>query len=306
MRYRPPFDYPEINNMAGHYSPSVVKAFNNEYFGYWERALFQRAQSAIILDIPWSGAEKDFFYYCLFQFGYLAILQPVEYGLIFQPCTLSGYDLYYQPTRALITNPAFEPDTKREYTIHETCEILKLTPDYMGIWDIITHYAEKLAGLESAVNMSIINSRLAYIIAARTKAAAEALKKIMDKISKGEPTVYPDKRLFNDPQDKDIPFQFLERKDLKANYLTTDQLGDLETILNMFDNEIGIVSLPYQKKERMVKFEAESTIMDATSRASVWNTCLNESFDIINAKYGTNMSAKLRFDPAETEGPVYE
>ena len=304
MRYRPPLNYPEMNNIAGHYSPSPVKAFNNEYFAYWERALFQRAQSAIILDIPWSGAEKDFFYYCLFRLGYLAILYPVEYGLIFQPCTLSGYDIYYQPTRATICNAALDLPT-HEFTIHENCEILKLTPDYLGIWDIISHYAEKLAGLESAINMSIINSRLGYILGARTKAAAEALKKIMDKISRGEPTVVADKRLFNDPQDKDIPFQFLERKDLKTNYLTTDQLNDLETILNMFDNEIGIISLPYQKKERMVKFEAESTIMDATSRASVWNTCLNESFELINAKYGTNMSAKLRYDPEETGGAIY-
>lgn len=305
MRYRPPLNYPEMNNISGHYSPAPVKAFNNEYFAYWERALFQRAQSAIILDIPWSGAEKDFFYYCLFMLGYLAILEPVEYGLIFQPCTLSGYDIYYQPTKATIANAALTKIKKNEFTIHETCEILKLTPDYLGIWDIISHYAEKLAGLESAVNMSIINSRLGYILGARTKAAAEALKKIMDKISRGEPTVVADKRLFNDPQDKDIPFQFLERKDLKTNYLTTDQLNDLETILNMFDNEIGIVSLPYQKKERMVKFEAESTIMDATSRASVWNTCLNESFEIINAKYGTSMSARLRYDPTETGGDIY-
>lgn len=300
-----PLNYEKINVTTGQYNPGPIKSFNNQYYHYWVRALFQRAQSAIILDVPWSAAERDFLYYCLFKYGFVAVLYLPEFGLIFQPATLGGYDVYYQFTYALINNPKFSAIEKTKFEIHKDCEILKLTPDYFGIWDIIEHYAEKLAGLESAVNMSIVNSRLAYIIAGRTKAAIETLKKAITKISKGEPAVFLDKRILNDPQDKDIPFQFLERKDLKSNYLTTDQLNDMNSIINMFDAEIGIPSLPYQKKERLVTNEADMRVLDATSRATVWNTCLNESFDLINAKYNTNMSSRLRNDPETSGGAVY-
>ena len=301
-----PMNYEKINCITGHYQPSPVKAYNNQYFAYWVRALFQRAQSSIILDIPWSAAERDFMYYCLFKYGFVGIFNIDEYGLIFNPCTLGGFDIYYQPTYALCNNPKFKSTQKTRFEIHKDCEILKLTPDYFGIWDIIEHYAFKLAALEGATDMSIINNKFAFLLAARTKAAAAALKKAFDKINRGEPTVIVDgKVLKNDPQDKDIPFQFIDRPSLKNSYITTDQLQDINTILNMFDAEIGIPSIPYQKKERLITSEAESRVIDATSRATVWNTCLNESFDIINKKFGTTMSSKLRNDPDDSGGVVY-
>ena len=96
-----PLNYERINLMAGTYSPAPIKAFNNQYYSYWERALFQRAQSSIILDVPWDGSERDFLYYCLFKFGFVAVLKQTEYGVIFQPCTLKGYDIFYQPTAGI-------------------------------------------------------------------------------------------------------------------------------------------------------------------------------------------------------------
>lgn len=299
MNYRIPLDYPQINNINAHYAPSCVKAFNNQYFGYWQRTLLQRLQSVFKLNVPWSAAEYDFLNFCLFSFGYVGVMYEKEYGLIFQPGTISGRNLYYQPTKLLVCNPAFEPNASREYTIDEDCILLRLTPDYLGLFDVINRFAEKLAGMDSAINMSIINNRLAYVISASTKAGAESLKKVLDKVSKGEPTVVYDKRICVDPQSKDQPFQVL---DVKNTYITNQQLQDLQSILNSFDAEVGIPTVPYQKKERMVTSEAESRIIDSTARAKVWLNCLNESFELINAKFGTNMSAELRFDPDQEEG----
>lgn len=290
-----PLNYNQINVAAGSYNPSPVKAFNNQTFAYWERSLFQRMCSVIDLDLDdnWQGNVKDFLLFCLFKYGYVGIFNDKKYGLSFQPCTLSGYNFYYQPTKIIVSNPLLN----KEFTISEDSELLKLTPDYLGVWDIILYYAEKLSSLDSAINMSIINNKCAYVLGAKNKAAAEALKKIMDKINKGEPTVVTDMRIVDDPQSKSSPFQFLNRDNLKQSYLTTDQLQDFQTILNNFDAEIGIPSIPYQKKERMVTSEAESKQIDATARASSWIECLNNSFILINDHFNTNMSARLRFSP---------
>lgn len=295
-----PLNYEQINVSAGTYTPSTVKAFNNETFAFWERALFQRACSVLKFNVPedWKGNVKDFLLYCLFKYGYVAIFENNKFGLCFQPCTLNGYNFYYQPKEVIISNPLYS-DTLE---IGTQAELLKLTPDYVGIWDIISYYAEKLSSLDNAINMSIINNKLAYILAGNSKASVEALKKIMDKINQGDPAVFLDKSIVGDTKGED-PFTFIDR-DLKKNYLTTDQLQDFQTLLNNFDNEIGIPTIPYQKKERLVTSEAESKIIDATSRSVVWFETLQSSIDICNRHFtDLNLSVELRYKPVQ-EGSV--
>lgn len=289
-----PLNYNQINIASGTYSPNTVKAYNNQAYKFWERALFQRAISVIDFEnLPFDGAVKDFFQYCLYAFGFVIFFDDAKFGLSFQPGTLKGYDLYYQPTNALVANPLLN----KEFKIGTDCELLKLTPDYFGICDIISYYAEKLSTCDNAINMSLINSKLAWIIGAKNKASAKAIKHIFDEINKGNPAVVYDKDLLvpNDPDDKKEPWQIWDRH-VKESYITTDLLRDFQTILNNFDCEIGIPTIPYEKKERMVTSEADSRIYDSISRSTVWLNTLNDSVTKVNAMFGTNISAKLHYD----------
>ena len=296
MPYYMPLNYEYINVAAGTYNPSAVKAYNNKTFHFWERALFQRACSVLkfqLLD-DWTGSVKDFFHFCLFRFGYVTIFDNAAYGMSFQPCTLSGYNFYYQPVKCLVANPMLN----LELEIGTECEILKLTPDYMGIWDIIWYYAEKLAYLDNSVNMSLINSKYGMMIGARSKSAAEALKKMYDRINKGEPAVFYDKTLINDRKDTGPLWETPDLPNAKENYLTHDLLQDFQTLINNFDAEIGIPSIPYQKKERMVTSEAESRTIDATSRSLVWYETLKSSIKKIKALYpDITLDVEMRYPP---------
>lgn len=292
-----PMNYEKINNINSLYIPSNVKYLNTQVFNFWERSLFQRAISVIDIKVPeeWSGSVKDFLYYCLFRFGTVAVFNNPEMGLVFNPGTFKGYNFYYQPTSYLIANPAL--DRSLELEIGKECAIIKIAPDYLGIWDIITYYAEKLSMLDSAINMSITNSKLAWILGARNKSIAQTIKKIFDKVSRGDPLVIYDAKMQDDPQTKKEPWQFLERTNIKNSYITTDQLQDFQTLLNNFDTEIGIPTVPYQKKERMVTSEADSRMIDSTSRSIVWKNTLDECFKIVNDMFGLDLSCELRFDP---------
>lgn len=295
-----PINYEQINIQAGTYNPSPVKVYNNKTFDFWYRALFQRACSVIEFNLvdEWSAEVRDFFIYSLFRFGFVSIFDSEDYGFTFQPCTLSGLDWYYQPIRAMISNPALI--TSLELEIHKDCELLKLTPDYIGIHDIVCYYAEKLSELDVAINMSIINNKIPMILFGRNKAAAEALKKVLDKVNKGEPAVVVDQVLLNDKTDKDSPFQFWDREHLANGYITTDMLKDFQTLINNFDTEIGIPTIPYEKKERMVQSEAESREIDSSARSTIWIETLTSCFKVINSKYGTKMSARLRYQIDES------
>lgn len=299
-----PMNYHNINVGAGTYSPSAVKAYNNLTFGYWVRALFQRAQSILEFDLPenWSGNVKDFFMYCLFKYGFIAVFDTEEFGFAFQPCGLSGYNFYYQPTQAIVSNPKLN----KSFVIGQDCEIIKLTPDYMGIWDILEYYAERFSTLDNAINMSLINCKIPYILGAKNKTASSALKKILDKINKGEPAVVFDEKLMNDPNTKETPFQLLELlRNPKEAYITTDQLADFQTILNNFDNEIGIPTLPYQKKERMISDEATMRMYDGCARSLTWYNTLVSSIDNVNKLYpDANISVRLHYADINTSEGV--
>lgn len=289
-----PLNYNQINLGAGTYSPSSVKAYNNKSFAFWERSLFQRAESVLDFTLPdtWQGKVRDFFLYCLFKYGFIAISKNDKFGEFFQPCATSGYNFYYQPTEAIISNPLYSARLK----IGEECELLKLTPDYMGAWDIIFYYAEKFSTLDNAINMSLINCKYPFFIGAKNKTAGSALKKMLDLANKGEPAVIYDSKLINDPNDKDIPFQIWDRGNLKNSYLTSDQLMDFQTLLNNFDSEIGIPTVPYQKKERLVADEATMRTFDGCARSVTWYNTLTSSIEDIKKLYpDINLDVKLRY-----------
>lgn len=304
-----PLNYNQLNLGAGTYSPSSVKAYNNKSFGYWERSLFQRLTSVIDFELPegWTGKVKDFFLYCLYRFGFVAISKDAEHGQYFQPCALSGYNFYYQPTKAIITNPDLKESLNLQ--IGEECELLKLTPDYMGAWDIIWYYAEKFSNLDNAINMSLINNKYPFMIGAKNKTASAALKKMMDLANKGEPLVIYDMKLINDPNDKDFPFQVWDRGNLKQSYLTTDQLNDFRTIMYNFDAEIGIPTPNFEKKERMVTNEADLQTYDSCARSLTWINTITGSIESIKELYpDIRLSAKLHYDevPVQEGGDINE
>ena len=289
-----PLNFEQLNIINGSYTPSTVKSFNNKTYAFWERALFQRALSVLEINLPedWNGSIKDLFNYVLYKAGYVVVFKTDELGTVFQYGALSGYDFWYRPTRAIIANPALKGSL--ELTIGKDCQILKLTPDYMGIWDIISYYAEKLSTLDNAINMSLINNKFSFMLFAKNKAASQAFKRALDLVNEGNPAVVMDMKLLNDPQDKSEPWQFWERHNLKESYLTTQQLEDFRTLLYNFDSEIGIPTLRSEKKERMITDEAIGLQRDAVSRSEIWLDTFNESAVAVNELFGLNISAKRK------------
>ena len=278
-----PLNYASINWLEGQYSPSAVKSYNNVVFNFWERNLFQRLISVINFKLPeeWAGGITDFFYYCLLRNGFVCVSENERFGKFFQPCAVYGFNFYYQPTTALIANPRYSAKLK----IGEECELLKLTPDFFGCWDIITYYAEKLSLLDNAINMNIVNSKMAYVITGKNKAAVHSLEQMIDKINQGYPTVAIDQRLTKDRTDDELPIDVYTIQKVKENYVVGDQLRDFQTILNNFMEEIGVPTLPYEKKERMTVYESQSRVDSSMCKLQVWKKSLDASLDAIHKLY---------------------
>ena len=299
-----PLNYDQINLIEGTYQPSQIKN-NSASFDYWVRTLFHRASSNLIFGLPdfWQGDIANFWYYCMLRFGFVSIQDLTgkgkrgdELGMCFSPVNLTGINFYYQRTLATLSNPTLDESFTLE--IGKDCALVCMTPDKMGIWDVIERYALLLSNLDNAINMSIINSKIPFILGGKTKAAIQTLKKIMDKVNSGQPAVFYDSRIQDDAQSKDSPFQFLKLlENPKQNYLTTDQLIDLHTILSDFDAEVGIPTIPYQKKERETSFESQSKLADGQARSLVWERTINDSIKGVKKLYpDLQLSFRLRWE----------
>ena len=153
--------------------------------------------------------------------------------------------------------------------------------------------------------MSLINNKYAKLFFAKDKAAATTIQKGFDLINRGEPAIVLDEGLAND-RNKDAPFQFWVEEDLQKNYITDKQLQDLQTIINQFDAEIGIPTVPYEKKERMVTKEASSKEADSRARCTTWIRCLESSKEQIVKmfpKLKDTLNFTLTFPEDDPEDP---
>ena len=290
-----PLNYEQLNLYEGMYNPSQVYATNPAEVRFWMRALYQRAMAAIKFDIPqeWNA---DYFKYVLSMGGFISVFESEDYGVIPQYCSVHGFGIYLEPKFVNITTPYIK---KYDLLIGRDCALIKFTPDYLGIYDILHHYAEKLALISASIDMNAFNSRLAYIIGAKTKAGAEAIKKTLDRISQGEPAVVIDEKIFKGvaggAATDTAPWVEYSR-DVKNSYVGTELWNEHRTIMNEFDREVGIPTEGQEKKERMITDEIQVAQADSRCRLETWLEAMKPGFRMVKELYGIDCSASARFN----------
>lgn len=290
-----------VDLLNGMQIPSTYYKDKSIEYRYWFRSLIHKIDSSIIFKGLPKGWSNDFFMFCLWVRGYVLVFKTDrkdlqkygENGIVFNPCFVSGYDFYYQPTTATVANPHMPTKFSYQFDLQkDNAALLKLTPDFWGVLDIIDYYASKLAELSKGIDMSIINSKFGLIASASNEAQAATLKSVMDELQKGNPlVVYKDQLKESDeiiPRKE--PFE-IWIQELKKNYILTDQLMDFQTILNSFYTEIGL-PVAIEKKERMITSEADFASAQSQARIACWVETLRESLEIINTKFNTNIEVE--------------
>ena len=242
--------------------------------------------------------SKNYFLYVLYCWGYLAVVNTSTFGVIPQACTLTGYNVFYQPTNAIITNPLLRGNLQPR--IGSQCTIIRLQPDYGGIMDIVGYYADMLALCAESVGMNLMNTHLAYVFAAGNKTAAESFKKMYDRVASGEVCTVIDKNLYKDDGSK--AWEAFEQN-LKQVYISSDILSDMRKIEAMFDTDIGIPNANTDKRERLVTDEVNANNIETQSKCAMWLEELQESIKATNDMFGLNISVDWRF-PDAYEGGV--
>lgn len=284
----PPYMFDYANAIQTSYKPSAVQPQSTATF-FFRRYLLQKAISVFKWNLPnhWS---KDYFLYVLYGWGFAAVVNTDKFGVIPQACGLTGYDVFYRPTHAVISNPLLEGII--EPRIGTQCVLLKLQPDYGGIMDIVNHYASLMALALESVNMNLINSKLSYVFASKGKSFAQSFKKMYDSINAGNPAVFIDKDLFSDTGD---PNWMTFQQKIKENYIVGDLLSDMRKIETMFDTDVGIPNSNTDKRERLITSEVNSNNIETISKCSLWLDSLKEGCNEVNDMFGLDISVDWRF-----------
>lgn len=285
----PLYEY-EINNIVGHYHPNSIHYNSASYYYHW-RSLYQRVISTLDFTIPKTW-NMDYFQYCVWILGYSLILPTARWGYVCQHGDLRNIGVMYEPTKAIV-NTQFINES--DLTLWKDCGIVRLSPDYVGVADIIDFYAKKFSLIDASYNVSLINTKIPYIVAAKNKSYADTFKAIMDKVNQGEPLVVYEKmkrKESNGLEEDKEPWDFL---DLHAgeNYITDKLAEQYRIIMDQFDTEIGIPNLQQSnKKERLISNEIETNNAETSSRLTTFINTLERSIERTNDLFGLDLAVK--------------
>lgn len=286
-----PVNYEFINQYNAMRSPSTVHCRNTALVEYYTRYLFQKVISVFEFEgLPEEWAD-NYFKYVLFGYGVIAVIYTDKYGVICQDCGLSGFDVFYQPTRCIIANPHL-PGLK-EFKIHENCEIIKLQPDYGSVMDLVTTYADLMALALETTGANLLNSKLSYVFFAENKTTAESFKKLYDRVASGEPMAVIDKNLL---LEDGTPAWQMFTQNVGQNYITDRLLNDMKTLEDQFNTVIGVPNANTQKRERMITDEVNANNVDTQCRVNLWLETMNKDIMQVNKMFGTSIKVKYRYD----------
>lgn len=296
----PPIYYDYASMIGSVIQNNNIHVTNTGLSRYYQRYFLQRAISVFEWKCPETWA-KNYFQYVLYCYGYFAVINTDKFGVIPQQCGLSGYTVQYTPSDVLIANPHFEESITAR--IDRDCVLIKLQPDYGGILDIITTFADLMALTLESVATNLLNSKLSYVFAADRQAVAQSFKTLYDKVASGEPAVVIDKNLLND--DGTPTWQYFSQN-LRENYIAGDLLSDMQKINKMFDSFIGIPNSNTDKKERLITPEVESNTFETKSLASLWLRTLQEECKKASNMFGIELSVDWNSEMKEGELDVDE
>lgn len=293
-----PYTYDVLNRCNAPNMLSFVHIAATGMARYFKRYLLQEALSVFEYTLP-AGWDADYFRYVLLGFGYICIMPTDDYGVIPQHCTLSGRNVFYRPTRALVANPLIQGG--RDLLIGRDCAIIKLMPDYGSISDIVDNYGNMLALAYETAAVNMLNSKVSYVFPVANKTEADSMKAMFDEITSGSPAVFPRKAGGTGAQmDTWKPFT----QNVGQNFITPEVLETMRTVRDMFLTDIGIPNLTVRKKERTNLYETEKNDIETQCKVMLWleeqrggiEEAIRMFPDALNAG---NFSVKLRFGEVE-------
>lgn len=264
------------------------------YFDYILRLLYR---VILIKNVP-ETINETFLKMVLFTQGKICFLEGQQIGeneneLLSLNCSRAETpDVYYIPRNVLVVNPRL----KQSYNLRrdEQCVVVYLseTDKYNldglsgGLYNFIETTAITLADNMISLNIAQKNTRLVNLISGDTQNTVDSIKAAIAKMYEGDPTIVVKSSLIDKLQGVPIIQN-------QTNQNLTQLIEVNQYILAHALEQIGICVHDQMKKERVVTGELNDNLSFAFLSVDDIIVSLNEGFEKVNAKYGTELEAIL-------------
>ena len=264
---------------------------NSTSFWFYVRSLFRKVMSIYELSGFPEEWDLDYFMSVLFSQGFITITDT-PMGVLPLRCGVSGINVFNHPTTVIVANPVLG---NFDRTIDEDCVLVKLSYDYRGLMDIVYRYATMLAECDSSISVNLMNSKVAFIGLVESKAQANSMKLMYDKISSGEPAVFVKGSQINGDQ--------ILYNHVKENFIASDIQILKRKIMSEFLTEIGVNNANTDKRERLTDNEVEANDSEIQLNAGYWLDQIREGLDKANKMFGLSLAIDLK-NTVNTEGDI--
>lgn len=279
---RPPQEYSDLLTEFLRESPKNVNGIWNSSAMYWREWLLRKVLSCFQFSGFPDTWDLDYFTLTLFLKGYIAICDTSA-GVLPLECGYTGINFFNEPTHVHIANPVLGSFQKE---IDKDCVLVKLQYSYRGIEMLLNRYSELLAACDSSMCVNLMNAKVSEVFFATSKAQAETIKMMYDKISQGEPAVFVRETDFNGENVYTFPVK---------NQFVADQIEELQTLIKrQFFQEIGVNAINSYKRERQSTIEVDAGDEEKLVSVQHWLDNISVGFEKTNKMFNLNLSVKLR------------
>lgn len=263
--------------------PKEVDGVANTSSMYYRDYLLKKVLSRFEFDGIPSYWDLDYFLEVLFLEGKVCITDT-GVGVIPLKCGTTGIGVFEQPTEVIIANPVLG---NMRRTIDVDCALIKLQYNYQGCGWMINRYATLLAMCDSSISVNLMNSKVAYVFKAASKAQAATLETMYDQVSCGKPATFVGE---NGALNNENFFTF----PVKENFVANDIQLLKRKIVDEFLTDIGINNANTDKKERLITDEVNANNNEVNANIQHWYDNISDGIKRANTMYNLNLSVKIR------------
>ena len=192
-------------------------------------------------------------------------------------------DVYYQPTLAIVANPALH--MSKDYKINEDCVVMRNDSLKVGLLPILCRYCSQLVEADISINLASFNSRIISLISSSDDIGTESAKKFIADIIAGKPGIIAEGKFLDGI--KVQPYG----SNTNNNIISLLELHK-RTFANMY-NELGLRDSGEGKRESLNEAEIQSSDQILLPLVDDMLQERKLACELINEMFGLSVSVSL-------------